>query len=207
MTSVPPGQIAAGPLEAQAVSANEPTIAAPAETAYDAAPDTPLTSFTRCHLGIVTQLEGTARLPEMVDAANQARQVAQTTLDLFRRTIVPHHAEEEAELFPAVLQSANLQERKAVRGMVERLTAEHREVENLWKRLEPSVRAAARGNRTEVDAEVMEELVRAFLRHARYEETVFLPLAERILGRNGNHMAALGLALHLRHVPQVVGYI
>lgn len=183
-------------------SANEPTIAPP-----EAEAEMPLTSFTRCHLGIVTQLEGTARLPELVDAANHARDLAQTTLDLFRQTIHPHHAEEEAELFPAVLQSANATERKAVRGMVERLTAEHREIEGLWKRLEPSVRAAARGNRSEVDAEVMEELVRAFLRHARYEETVFLPLAERILARNGNHMAALGLALHLRHVPQVVGYI
>jgi hemerythrin superfamily protein len=187
--------------------ANEPTIA-PAEAAEEvAAPETPLMSFTRCHLGIVTQLEGTARLPELVDIANHARQLAQTTLDLFRQTIIPHHAEEEAELFPAVLQSANAGERQAVRGMIERLTAEHREVEVLWKRLEPAVRAAARGNRSEVDAEVMEEVVRAFLRHARYEETVFLPLAERILGRDGNHMAALGLALHLRHVPQVVGYI
>jgi hypothetical protein len=169
--------------------------------------ETPLTTFTRCHLGILTDLESTARLPELVDAANQARQVAQATLDLFRHTIAPHHAEEEAELFPAVLQSADPVERRTARGMVDRLIAEHREVEALWKRLEPSVRAAARGHRTEVDAEAMEELVRAFLRHARYEETVFLPLAERILGRNGNHMAALGLALHLRHVPQVVGYI
>jgi hypothetical protein len=187
--------------------ANEPSIARVDTGQEGAAPETPLTSFTRCHLGIVTQLEGTTRLPELVDTANHARQLAQTTLDLFRDIIIPHHAEEEAELFPAVLQSANAAERKAIRGMIERLTAEHREVEGLWKRLEPSVRTAARGNRSEVDAEVMEEVVRAFLRHARYEETVFLPLAERILGRNGNHMAALGLALHLRHVPQVVGYI
>ncbi len=169
--------------------------------------DTPLTTFTRCHLGIVNQLESSARLPELVAAANEARRMAQATLDLFRHTIVPHHAEEEAELFRAVLQSANAEERKAVRGMVERLTAEHREIEGLWKRLEPAVRAAARGNRSEVDDEAMEELVRAFLRHARYEETVFLPLAERILSRNGNHMAALGLALHLRHVPQAIGYL
>jgi hypothetical protein len=205
MSSLPPEPTATSPLER--TCANEPTMGPSPDAAEDAALETPLTSFTRCHLGIVTQLEGTARLPELVDTANHARDMAQTTLDLFRQTIIPHHAEEEAELFPAVLQSANANERKAVRGMIERLTAEHREVEGLWKRLEPSVRTAARGNRSEVDAEVMEEVVRAFLRHARYEETVFLPLAERILGRNGNHMAALGLALHLRHVPQVVGYI
>jgi len=205
MSSLQPEPVATS--EVDRTPANEPTIAPLDEADQGVPPETPLTSFTRCHLGIVTQLEGTARLPELVEAANHARQVAQTTLDLFRQTILPHHAEEEAELFPAVLQSTNSNERKAVRGMIERLVAEHREVEGLWKRLEPSVRAAARGNRSEVDAEVMEELVRAFLRHARYEETVFLPLAERILSRNGNHMAALGLALHLRNVPQVVGYI
>ncbi|GAB3766651.1 hypothetical protein GCM10028796_26280 [Ramlibacter monticola] len=209
MRSLQPEPVA--PSQLERTSANEPTLtppqAADSGAALEMPAETPLTSFTRCHLGIVTQLEGTARLPELVDAANHARQVAQSTLELFRTAILPHHAEEEAELFPAVLQSANANERKAVRGMIERLVAEHREVEGLWKRLEPSVRAAARGNRAEVDAEIMEELVRAFLRHARYEETVFLPLAERILGRNGNHMAALGLALHLRNVPQVVGYI
>ena len=175
---------------------------------FDAAvAQTPLATFTRCHLDIVTQLGGAARLPELVDAANQARHLAQATLDLFRLTILPHHAEEEAELFPAVLQSATADERKAVRGMIERLIAEHRQVEALWQRLEPLVRAAARGKPGEVDAETMEELVRAFLRHARYEETVFLPLAERMLGRDGNQLAALGLALHLRHAPPVVGYI
>lgn len=205
MSSHPPEAIAT--TEVPQSPANEPSMEPLADASVAPPPDTPLTSFTRCHLGIVTQLEGSARLPELVDTANQARQMAQTTLDLFRQTIVPHHAEEEAELFPAVLQSANANERKAVRGMIERLIAEHREVDGLWKRLEPSIRAAARGNRSEVDAEIMEELIRAFLRHARYEETVFLPLAERILSRNGNHMAALGLALHLRHVPQVVGYI
>lgn len=191
--------------EAERPAAEVPTLAA----TTDASPglDEPLTTFTRCHLGIVTKLQGTSRLPAMVDTANRARELAQQTLELFRQTVIPHHAEEEAELFPAVLHSANDTERKLVLGIVERLTAEHREVEGLWKRLEPGVRAAARGSRAEVDSEIMEELVRAFVRHARYEETVFLPVAERILSRNGNHMAALGLALHLRHLPQVVGYI
>jgi hemerythrin-like domain-containing protein len=167
----------------------------------------PITSFTRCHLGIVSQLEATARLPEMVEGANRARQVATQTLDLFRQTVMPHHAEEEAELFPAVLRACNGPERKRVQPIVDRLTSEHRAVEALWKQIEPSVRAAARGTAPEVDAESMEEIVRRVLRHARYEETVFLPLAERILLRNGEHMEALGLALHLRNAPPVVGHI
>jgi hemerythrin superfamily protein len=167
----------------------------------------PITSFTRCHLGIVSQLQATARLPELVETANRARKTASQTLDLFRQTVLPHHAEEEAELFPAVLRACNAPERERVQPIVDRLTSEHRAVEALWKQMEPAVRAASRGTAAEVDAEAMEEMVRKVLRHARYEETVFLPLAERILSRNGDHMEALGLALHLRHAPLVVGYI
>jgi hypothetical protein len=34
---------------------------------------------------------------------------------------------------------------------------------------------------------------------------VFLPLASAILGRDGNHMAALGVSLHARHaLPDVL---
>jgi len=155
----------------------------------------------------VSQLEKTARLPELVDTANRARKTAADTLDLFRNTVLPHHAEEEAELFPAVLAACNAPERERVQPIVDRLVAEHRATEALWKQIEPSIRAAAKGTAAEVDAESMEEIVRKLLRHARYEEVVFLPLAERILMRNGDHMAALGLALHLRHTPLVVGYI
>jgi len=121
--------------------------------------------------------------------------------------VLPHHAEEEAELFPAVLAACNAAERERVQPIVDRLVAEHRATEALWKQIEPAIRAAAKGTAAEVDAESMEEIVRKLLRHARYEEVVFLPLAERILSRNGDHMAALGLALHLRHTPLVVGYI
>jgi hypothetical protein len=43
--------------------------------------------------------------------------------------------------------------------------------------------------------------------HARLEEQVFLPLAHEILGRNDNHMAALGLSFQMRHLPHVVAHI
>jgi hemerythrin-like domain-containing protein len=106
-----------------------------------------------------------------------------------------------------VLSACKARERERVQHVVDRLVAEHRATEALWKRMQPVVRAAARGSVAEVDAECMEELVRKVLRHARYEETVFLPLAERILSRNSDHMAALGRALHLRQAPRVVGYV
>lgn len=174
----------------------------------DTAGDTPLSTFTRCHLGIVSQLQASAELPELAQAAERARAIAQATLDLFDKAVLAHHEEEEDDLFPAVLRSATPAERPAVDLMVKRLTAQHREIEALWKRLEPSVRALARGAPASLDGDAMSELVQRYLQHARDEETHFLPLAETILARNGNHMAALGMSLHIRHAaPHVIGYL
>jgi hypothetical protein len=53
----------------------------------------------------------------------------------------------------------------------------------------------------------VQRLVTEYQGHAQYEEVEFLPLAEQILGRNSNHMAALGLSLHMRHVKPVNAYI
>ena len=167
----------------------------------------PLAAFTRCHLGIVSQLEQTAQLASLVDAAQRARQVAQDTLHLFHHVLLPHHADEEAELFPAVLQACTPGERPGVQEMVDRLKREHAMVALLWDALEPAVRAAAHGHAKEIDGELLEQLVRSFLRHARYEETAFLPLAETILRRGAHDLEALDLALHLRHLPPAVGYI
>lgn len=166
----------------------------------------PLRSFAECHAGIVTQLREFASLPPLADAARRARSVAAAGVALFRDVILEHHAEEERELFPAVIASARAgDERSEVQRIVARLTLEHRGIEALWKRLRPTVGAIAGGADAALDGAALTALVDRYLEHALYEEDVFLPLAHQILSRNGDHMAALGLSLHLRHaVPQLL---
>jgi hypothetical protein len=53
----------------------------------------------------------------------------------------------------------------------------------------------------------LHELVSVYRAHATFEEHAFLPLSEEILGRNPNHLAALGLSLHIRQLKPVAGYI
>jgi hemerythrin-like domain-containing protein len=120
--------------------------------------------------------------------------------------VFEHHAEEEAELFPAVLASAAKgKEHAHVQAMVDVLTTEHRRIEAAWARLEPHLKALAKGRDDGVDVQDIHALVAAYRSHAQYEEASFLPLAQDILGRDGNHLAALGLSLHLRHaLPQVM---
>ncbi|MFC5499443.1 hemerythrin domain-containing protein [Caenimonas terrae] len=170
--------------------------------------DTPLDGFSRCHLGILSQLTATAELPQLLAAAERARHIAADTVELFDSSVPRHHADEENDLFPAVQRSAALgAECAQVAEMIRRLTAEHRAIEALWALVRPALKMAAHGAPAELDEEALERLGRTYLAHAREEEQHFLPLAQRILGRDSRHLAALGIALHMRHVPQPLGYI
>jgi hemerythrin-like domain-containing protein len=91
--------------------------------------------------------------------------------------------------------------------MAKRLTDEHRAIEALWKQLEKGLKPVAKGQSTRLDVSELHRLVTEYKAHAAYEETEFLPLSEEILGRNSNHMAALGLSLHMRHAKPVNAYI
>lgn len=170
--------------------------------------DAPLTNFVQCHEGIVTKLQAFAGLPALMDAVAQARKIATDTVALFDNVVLEHHLEEERDLFPAVLRSAAPgPERERVQIAVDRLTAEHRMVEAAWRRLEPALRAVAKGKPAELEMTAVQALTSTYVAHAQYEEREFLPLCETILGRDGNHMAALGLSLHMRHVQPMSGYI
>jgi hemerythrin-like domain-containing protein len=178
----------------------------PAATAVDA--DAPLTNFSHCHEGILKRLTALDELPALLAPAARAREVAEQSVEFFREAIFEHHLEEERELFPAVLASAQPgEEAERVQSMVRRLTNEHRMLEGLWKRLEGGLKKVAKGHSTELDVTEIHRMVVDYSAHATYEEAEFLPLSEKILSRNSNHMAALGLSLHMRHAKPVNAYI
>lgn len=170
--------------------------------------DAPLNNFSNCHVGILRRLQALDELPALLEPAARARQIAEQSLEFFREAIFEHHLEEERELFPAVMASAQPgEEMEQVKRMAKRLTDEHRAIESLWKRLEKGLKQVAKGHSTDLDVADLQRLVAEYSAHAAYEETEFLPLSETILGRNSNHMAALGLSLHMRHAKPVNAYI
>ncbi len=166
---------------------------------------TPIDDFSQCHVGIIAHLNQLGELPALLEPAARARHIAAETLQFFRDAVYEHHAEEERELFPAVLASAvKGEERDKVQSLVNTLTAEHRKVETAWAKLEPKLKAVAKGHDTDVDVEQINALVKTYLAHARLEEEVFLPLSQSILSRNSNHLAALGMSMHMRHALPAV---
>jgi hemerythrin-like domain-containing protein len=164
------------------------------------AANSPIEDFSQCHAGILSHLQTLGELPALLEPAARARRIAAETLTFFREAVFEHHSEEERELFPAVLASATAgEERQRVQAIVNALTAEHRKVEAAWTRLEPQLKAVAKGHDSALQGDDLQQLVDSYRAHAAYEESVFLPLSQQILGRNANHLAALGTALHMRH--------
>lgn len=170
--------------------------------------DAPLLNFSNCHVGILSHLKSFGDLPALLEPAARARNIAEDTLKFFRQAVFEHHSEEENELFPAVLVSAvKGEERDRVHVMIDQLTAEHRAIESAWAKLEPELKKVVKGQASELNTVGVEHLISRYRAHAEFEETHFLTLAHTILGRNSNHMAALGMSLHMRHTPYFVGHI
>jgi heme-degrading monooxygenase HmoA/hemerythrin-like domain-containing protein len=167
--------------------------------------DTSIRSFSECHSGIVHMLEDFTALARQQDATSSRRDVAARVLNFFTDVVVAHHKEEESELFPAVLLDAIPGDEHAqVDQLIRRLVNEHRRVEGMYAQLAPVLSAIADGGESALDPTAVAALVADYRAHARFEEEAFLPLAQTILGRNSDHMAALGLALHIRHVSDDV---
>lgn len=161
----------------------------------------PLGDFSQCHVGILSQLDELGALPGMIDTAVRAHEIAQQTIDFFHDAVFAHHIEEEKDLFPIVLAKATPGEEKdSARRLVDQLTAQHRDLEAQWRQLEPQLKQFLKGQASAVDAAAVQQLVQQYRDHARLEESEFLPLSARILGRESADMAELGLALHTRQV-------
>jgi len=175
---------------------------------YEVDTAAPLTNFSHCHIGILHQIERLSSLPDLLGPAMLAKRIATQSVEYFHRGMHAHHQEEEKALFPAVQDSAQAgEERLQVDQWVQTLLADHRELEKLWADLEPALKKVSKGQDAQLDIAKLEHLVKRYTEHAESEERLFLPLAEKILGRNSNHMAALGLSLHMRHVPRFLSHI
>jgi hemerythrin-like domain-containing protein len=164
----------------------------------------PMQTLRHSHDRIVDSLHALADLPQLVAQMRLARNLAATAADLFDGPLLEHHADEEQHLFPAVLASAHAgEEKEKAARMAQRLTGEHRALEQAWKAMAAPLRAIAAGKTVAIDTHALQRLIAGYTAHAAFEEDEYLPFAEEVLARDGNHMAAFGLSLHLAHVRGV----
>ncbi len=170
--------------------------------------DNPLNEFSGCHEGIIdnfNQLKDLLDLVQESPGSGEIRRIARKLVSFFRDVVLTHHAEEEQELFTAVMEAAaDENEASEARGQIKRLVAEHRELEAMWGQIEPAIKQLAKGKSADIDFDTAALLAEKYLAHARFEEDVFLPLSARMLSKND--LSALGLSLHMRHQQASTGY-
>ncbi|ROZ79164.1 hemerythrin domain-containing protein [Ramlibacter sp. WS9] len=134
------------------------------------------------HDAFLTELMLLAGLPSLFAQLQQAQCVAASALAKIEDEMLPHHATEEKVLFAAVLLGVrNDAEREQVQSLTLQLAAEHRNVEQLWARVAPGLRALAEVPVVQIDEALLTRLLRDYSRHVLLEESEFLPLARNIL--------------------------
>jgi hemerythrin-like domain-containing protein len=172
--------------------------------------DEALSVFADSHVGIIEKMERLRSLPgDLAERGldDSVRRNAAAIHRFFNDAVLPHHDEEEHELFPSLRHSAQKgDEASLVDSIVHRLEREHRELEEMWDQLEPAIRRLGRGKAAQLDSALVARFTTAYMEHARFEEAAVLPLADRIL-KSGDR-SALALALAMRRVPsRAFGYI
>ncbi len=161
--------------------------------------EVPLEMLSACHGRVERQCQTMLRLVPHL-AANgpdqAAREAAQSVIRYFDTSARHHHADEEEDLFPALLQSAPAAELQHLSGLIDALRAQHRELERAWSELRGKLEPIGLGMKPVLDAEQVGRLVGLYRSHIAREEEELLPLAARLLG--AAQLDAVGRAMRLR---------
>jgi hemerythrin-like domain-containing protein len=146
--------------------------------------DAPLAMLATCHERGERQCATLLRLAAHLrdhGADAQASEAATAVMRYFDRASPDHHADEEADLFPALIDSLAGSDAVCLNELTRSLTADHRELEALWQALRAPLQRIAAGEPVSLDAGSVQALVDGYLQHSAREDAELLPLAARLL--------------------------
>ncbi len=161
-----------------------------------AAFDAPLEMLSSCHDRLARHFEALRRLVVQV-AANGADEpacnAAAGALRCFDTSARDHHADEEQDLFPAMLEALAGSDPVCVRELTRALTADHRALESAWQRVRGPLQQIAAGCAAPLASVDVEALIALYERHIEREENELLPMAARVL--DDGQLARIGRAM------------
>ncbi|MEO7241440.1 MAG: hemerythrin domain-containing protein [Variovorax sp.] len=163
--------------------------------------EVPLEMLSACHGRIEHQcatLERLARHLERHGPDDQARTAAAAVIRYFETAAPLHHADEEVDLFPALIESMAGSDAVCLRALSEGLAGEHRQIEVMWRRLHPALALVVDGTSTgaKLDAGDVEAFTAAYRQHIEREESELIPMAARLL--TDDALAQVGRAMRER---------
>lgn len=161
--------------------------------------EVPLEMLAACHGRVEAQCATLRRLVVHLGghgADRQAREAAAAVMRYFNTSAVHHHADEEVDLFPALIEAVAGSDAVCLRELTASLTAEHRELEQRWRALRSRLEPVARGNASTLVDDEVRDFIGLYERHIAREEAELLPMAGRLL--SDAELDRIGLAMRAR---------
>jgi hemerythrin-like domain-containing protein len=129
-------------------------------------------------------------------ADRQAQEAAAAVTRYFDPAAVHHHADEEVDLFPALIESMAGSDAVCLRELTASLSAEHRELEQRWRALRRRLQQLALGHASTLTDEDVHDFIGLYQRDIAREEAELLPMAARLL--SDAELDRIGLAMRAR---------
>lgn len=161
--------------------------------------EVPLEMLAACHGRVQAQCATLQRLLPHVAAhgADQpAREAATAVMRYFDTAAVHHHADEETDLFPALIEAMAGSDAVCIRALTQTLATEHRLLEAQWQRLRAALALLAAGDATALAPALVQDFNALYAGHIAREEAELLPMAERLL--DDATLDRVGLAMRRR---------
>lgn len=115
------------------------------------------------------------------DADAHARVAAAAVMRYFDTAAKDHHADEEVDLFPALIESMAGSDARCLRELIDSLKADHRSIETQWHCLRAKLARIAAGEAQALLADDVHPLIASYEAHIAREEAELLPMAARLL--------------------------
>lgn len=172
---------------------------------FDSAPsfDQPLAVLKHCHDRIRKQINTLHQLLShlpMHGADASAQQAARAVIRYFTIAAPMHHADEETDLLPMLLATAQGEEALRLRVAVDRIEADHIAMAISWQTLHLQLEAIAAAESASLSATNVHAFTEQYTSHMTIEEEQIAPLAQKIF--SAEQLAMLGSAMQKRRQIQ-----
>jgi pyridoxamine-phosphate oxidase len=167
----------------------------------DSAPgfDQPIAVLKHCHDKIrkqITTMQNLLSHLAQYGANFDAQQGAKAVLQYFNKAAHLHHEDEEQDLMPMLLASAQDEDAALLQALVPEILADHRRMDLAWEQLKSPLEAIAAGGAAALSAADVASFADAYHAHMAKEEGQLAPMAKRIF--SAAQMAQLGEAMQRR---------
>jgi pyridoxamine 5'-phosphate oxidase len=172
---------------------------------FEPAPDfdQPIAVLKHCHDKIRKQIKTLERLIDYLPshgATLEAQQAAQAVLHYFDKAAQYHHADEEQDLLPMLMQLAKGEDAATLRDVLPTIELDHRKMEAVWLVLAKQLNAIAHEGAATLSVPDVQEFAQMYARHMTLEESMIAPMALRLF--DAKQMAKMGNSMRERRTHE-----